>query len=173
MQLIIGTDSLLTHLRPQDNLIRHKIIGGLPSLVGKGGEIGIKQSDYLYVCTLFKRRRRAAWVARRLWTLVSLCIKSDLIREAAVCWANCAQGGFSVGMHLAWQRLRGGARQAVMLSVKSHDRRPQCWLSGEWLGPSVCAVFPCQDDGQGSVPGRHSSKKCFQTIFMLKMDFCL
>lgn len=37
---------------------------------------------------------------------------------------------------------RGGARQAVMLSVKSHDRRPECWLSGERLGPVCLARVP-------------------------------
>lgn len=35
----------------------------------------------------------------------------------------------------------------------------QCWLSGEWLGRSVCALSPCQDEGQRAVLGRHLSKK--------------
>lgn len=41
------TNSLLTHLRLQDKLIRPELIRRLPSLVGKGEKLGQKRSYYL------------------------------------------------------------------------------------------------------------------------------
>lgn len=69
-----------------------------------------------------------------MWTAVGNCRKQSYLFCVWIRPIFCRSefsSGFSVEMHLAWQCLWGGACQAVMLLMKSHARRPKCWLSGE------------------------------------------
>lgn len=51
----------------------------------------------------------------------------------------------------------------------------QCWLSGEWLGRSVCALFPCQDEGQACCARETLEQErwyCKHAVFMSRKFVC-